>query len=285
MADEVVNEASWVQEGEELQADGDNGVIQNSDNAQQDINNLSSSVGPQTSGDSASPAVGAPEDVGDYDPESVDLTPLPQEDLDESHQSTLKPTPQPITAQSQAVPMPKKRKTAGGFLVGDSDSEDDTPAPASNGLPIQPAQPSPSLPSTLNTSAAPVQAQEALSNVPSTTQASEAPAASFEASSGLPSNAATQPTDASTLPQDVITTLEELIKQDSRAAMDPWLDLIAELRRRNDIEGLRGAYDRFLAIFPQSVCVSISCRKHALLTIGISGRHLDCLLRARARPG
>lgn len=254
MADAVVDETSWAQEGDEFQVDGNNGVIPNSDNAQQDINNLSSSVALQTSGDSASPAVGAPEDVGDYDPESVDLTPLPYQGQDQSRQSSLKPSPQPITAQPQAAPVPKKRKTAGGFLVGDSDSEDDTPAPASNGLPIQPAQAPQSLPhSSLNTSALAVQAQEAVSNVPPTSQASDAPAVSAEASAGLARGAAPQPNDAARLPQDAVTTLEERIKQDPRAAMDTWLDLIAELRRRNDIEALRGVYDRFLAVFPQSV--------------------------------
>lgn len=255
MADAVVDETSWAQEGDEYQVDGENGVIQNSDNAQQDINNLSSSVAPQTSGDSASPAVGAPEDVGDYDPESVDLTPMPHQGQESSRQSSLKPSPQPITtAQPHAAPVPKKRKTAGGFLVGDSDSEDDTPAPASNGLPIQPAQAPHSLPhSPVNTSALDVQAQEAVSDVPSTFQASDAPIVSTEASAGLARVAAPQPNDAARLPYDVVTTLEERIKQDPRAAMDTWMDLIAELRRRNDIEALRGAYDRFLLVFPQSV--------------------------------
>lgn len=258
MADAVVDETSWAQEGDEFQVDGDNGVIQNSDNAQQDINNLSSSVALQTSGDSASPAVGAPEDVGDYDPESVDLTPLPHQGQDQSRQSSLKPSSQPSAAQPQAAPVPKKRKTAGGFLVGDSDSEDDTPAPASNGLPIQPAQAAVhAVPhSPLNTSVLAFQAQEAVSNVPSTSQASDAPVVSAEASAGLAQVAAPQPNDAARLPQDVVTTLEERIKQDPRAAMDTWLDLIAELRRRNDIEALRGVYDRFLVVFPQSVSLT-----------------------------
>lgn len=250
MANKAVDETSWVQDGDEFEVDGDNGVIQNSDNAQQDINNLSSSVALQTSGDSASPAaVGASEDVGEYDPESVGVTPLPLQEQAQSRQSSLKPSPQP-TAPPATVP--KKRKTAGGFLVGDSDSEDETPTPASNGLPIQSAQAPQSLShSPVNTSVLAPQAHEAVSNVPSTSQANNAPATSFEASAAPPAAAALQ-LDAR-MPQDVVTRLEERIKQDPRAAMDAWLDLIAELRRRNDPEALRGVYERFLAVFPQSV--------------------------------
>lgn len=297
MANEGVDQTSWAQEGDEFQVDGDNGVIHNSDNTQQeeDNTNLSSSVALQTSGDDASPAVGALEDVGeynpesveynpesvDYNPESVDATPLPLAEQDQSRQVTLKPSPQPTsTAQSQLapvsvsvpVPAPKKRKTAGGFLVGDSDSEedDDSPTPASNGLPTQPAQldgveataaleeqalrgghAPQSLPSSLHTSTLAPQAQEAVSNVPFTSQAS-APTVTADASAAS-WPAAPQPVDPVALPQDVVTTLEERIKQDPRAAMDAWLDLIAELRRRNDIDALRGVYDRFLVVFPQSV--------------------------------
>lgn len=265
MADEVVDESSWAQEGDEYQVDGDNGVIQNSDNAQQDINNLSSSVALRTSGDSASPAVGALEDVGDYDPESVDVTPMAQQGQDQSRQGSLQPSPYPTTAQPQAAPVPKKRKTAGGFLVGDSDSEDDAPTPASNGLPTQPAQAPQTVPRSPSQSSAHVpQAQEAVSNVPSTSQASDAPAASAGAPAGLGQAAVPQPIDAVRLPQDVVITLEERIKQDPRAALDTWLDLIAELRRRNDIETLRGVYDRFLAVFPQSVSLTVSPPRNSI---------------------
>ncbi|KAF3763067.1 hypothetical protein M406DRAFT_292694 [Cryphonectria parasitica EP155] len=236
MADEIVEEAPWAQDGDEYQVDGNTGVIHNSDNAQQDINNLSSSVALQTSGDSASPNDGASEDVGDYDPESVDLTPVPQQEQVQSRQSSLKPLPQPA---AQPLPVPKKRKTAGGFLVGDSDSEDDNPT--SNGLATQSGQDTqPLSQSSPPQTSVPVhdEAQEAVSNVPSASQANNAPAVSGG-------------TIAAPL-QDVVTTLEERIKQDPRAAMDSWLDLIAELRRRNDIDALRGVYERFLAVFPQS---------------------------------
>lgn len=264
MANKAADEASWAQDGDKFEVDGDNGVIQNSDNTQQDINNLSSSMALQTSGDSASPAaVGASEDVGEYDPESVGVTPLPHQEQTQSRQSSLKPSPQP---PAQSATVPKKRKTAGGFLVGDSDSEDEIPTPNSNGLPIQSAQASQSLPhSPVNTSTLASKAHEAVSNVPSTSQANNAPTGPFEASAAPPEAAALQ-LDAR-VPQNAVTRLEERIKQDPRAAMDAWLDLIAELRRRNDPDALREVYERFLAVFPQSVSLSGSFTKIQVLTV------------------
>lgn len=244
MASEGAGDIAWTQEGNGAQVEGDNGVIQNSDIAQQDINNLSSTA-PHTSGDTSSNADGATEDVGDYDPESVTLTPaLPQE---QTQQIDLKPSPQPATAA------PKKRKTAGGFLVGDSDSEDDASTPASNGLLNEPSQTAQSIPRSPLHSPHAHEASEAVSNLPPASQANDAPAVpvgapanAFAAEPPLPINAI-QPL------QDIVTTLEERIKEEPRAAMDAWLDLIAELRRRNNIDQLRSVYERFVAVFPQAV--------------------------------
>lgn len=263
MANEVVEETPWAQEDEGSEIE-ENGDIQISDNAQEDMN--LSSQAPQTSGDLASPTDGPAEDaVGDYDPASVDLTVPPQEEEEEQDQSqptSLKPTPQP-TAQSLSAPAPasKKRKTAGGFLVGDSDSEgDDVPAPApapdSTSLPTHPSQAPQSLSDPLpDTSASVPQAQEAQapSNVPSTSQPNDAPAASVVVPTESSGAVAPQFDAGAGAPYDVITTLEDRIKQEPRAAMDAWLDLIAELRQRNDIDALRDVYERFLAVFPQAV--------------------------------
>lgn len=257
MANEVVEETPWAQEGEESEGE-ENGDIQISDNTQEDMN--LSSHAPQTSGDLASPTDGPAEDaVGDYDPASVDLTLPPQEEeeQDQSQQNSLNPTPQP-TSQSVPAPAPasKKRKTAGGFLVGDSDSEgDDAPAPASTtSLPTQPSQAPQSLPQPLlDTSTSASEAVEAASNVPSASQANNAPAASVVVPTESSTAVAPQFDGGAAAPYDVITTLEERIKQEPRAAMDAWLDLIAELRQRNDIDALRDVYERFLAVFPQAV--------------------------------
>lgn len=247
MASEDTGEVTWEQEGNGNQVEGGSVVIQNSDIAQQDINNLSSSA-PHTSGDTSSNADGATEDVGDYDPESVDLTPLPQQE--QGQQINLKPSPQPATTA------PKKRKTAGGFLVGDSDSEDDTSTPASNGPLNEQAQLPHSLPhSPIHPSTLTHEAQEAVSNMPPASQANNAPAVPVEASTGASNIAAPIPIDVARPPQDVVAALEERLKEEPRAAMDTWLELIAELRRRNDLDQLRAVYERFLTIFPQAVSI------------------------------
>lgn len=254
MASEAVEENTWAQGDGDNEVEGGNENIQLSDNTQdQDLNLSASASAPasaaaQTSGDSAPNTVGVSEDVGEYDPESVSVTPLPHL----GKQTSLEPTPQPAPQ-----PVNKKRKTAGGFLVGDSESEDDdasTPVPASNGPPAEPIQASHSLPRSSPHASTPVQeAQGAVSNVPPTSQAINAPLQSVdEQDSGSvapvePINNGVKP------PQDVVTTLEARIKEDPRGAMDAWLDLMAELRARNNVESIRSVYERFLAVFPQSV--------------------------------
>lgn len=259
MANEAVEETDLAQEGGGFEAE-ENGDINISDNTQEDIN--LSSMAPQTSGDLASPTAGPSDDTaGDYDPASVDLTSVLQEaeQQDESQQANLKPTPDPA---AQSAPAPKRRKTAGGFLVGDSDSEDDdAPAPVAVTVPSLPSQAPQSFPqSPLRVSSSvPPQVDEAVSNVPSTSEATNA-LPIMRGGSDEPSGVVPQPfADSTDAPYDVITTLEQRIKQEPRAAIDAWLDLIAELRRRNDTDALRSVYERFLVIFPQSVSLSFRC--------------------------
>ncbi|CAN8104785.1 unnamed protein product [Discula destructiva] len=251
MANEAVEEPQLAQEGGEDEIE-ENGDINISDNPQEDIN--LSSLAPQTSGELSSPTAGPSDDAaGDYDPASVDLASILQEEEQEgdSRQTSLKPTPEP-TAES--APAPKRRKTAGGFLVGDSDSEDDqVPTPVSNAVPSQPTQAPQSFPqSPRRTSISAPQPEEAVSTVPSSSQANNAPAI-LDAVPAEPSADVPPPfADSADAPYDVITALEQRIKQEPRAATDAWLDLIAELRRRNDTDALRDVYERFLAVFPQS---------------------------------
>lgn len=252
MASEAVEENTWAQSDGDNEVEGGNENIQLSDNTQdQDLNrsaSASASAAPQTSGDPAPTTDGASEDVGEYDPESVSVTPLPHVGQQVSQEPAPQPAPQPAN---------KKRKTAGGFLVGDSESEDDdssTPAPTSNGPTAEPIQASHSVPHSSPHAPTPIQeAQGAVSNVPPTSQANNAPAVSV----GGPDSGAVAPPEPVNNgvkpPQDVVTTLEARIKEDPRGAMDAWLDLMAELRARNNFESIRSVYERFLAIFPQSV--------------------------------
>ncbi|KAG8157678.1 hypothetical protein KVR01_012340 [Diaporthe batatas] len=262
MASEAVEENTWAQSDGNNEIEGGNENIQLSDNTQdQDLNRSAPAsahapapAAPQTSGDSAPNTDGASEDVGEYDPESVSVTPLPHVGQQVSQAPAAQSTP-----QSTPQPANKKRKTAGGFLVGDSESEDDdspAPAPASNGAVADPAPAPHSVPHPSPNASTPAQeAQGAVSNVPPTSQANTAPVASVEepdkraVAPAEPVNNGVKP------PQDVVTTLEARIKEDPRGAMDAWLDLMAELRARNNIENIRSVYERFLAVFPQSADV------------------------------
>ena len=57
------------------------------------------------------------------------------------------------------------------------------------------------------------------------------------------------------LPHDRIGILEDRIKEDPRGALDAWLNLIGEHRKRGKIEDARSAYERFLHGFPSAVGV------------------------------
>lgn len=254
MASEAVEENTWTQSDGDNEVEGGNENIQLSDNTQdQDLNrsasaSASASAAPQTSGDSAPNTVGTSEDVGEYDPESVSVTPLPQLGQPAPPEPAPQPAPQPAN---------KKRKTAGGFLVGDSESEDDdssTPAPASNGPLAEPAQAPHSLLRSSPNASTPVQeAQGAVSNEPPPSQANNAPATSVQEPDSGSVAPAEHTNNGVKPPQDVVTALEARIKEDPRGVMDAWLDLMAELRARNNIESIRSVYERFLAVFPQSV--------------------------------
>lgn len=253
MASEAAEDNTWAQGDGDNEVEGGNENIQLSDNTQdQDLNrsaSASASAAPQTSGDSAPNTDGVSEDVGEYDPESVSVTPLPNVGQQMSQAPAAQTAPQPAN---------KKRKTAGGFLVGDSESEDDddssAPAPASNGAVAEPSPASHSLPHPSPHASTPAQdAQGAVSNVPPTSQANNAPAVSVEEPDSGTVAPAEPINNGAKPPQDVVTTLEARIKEDPRGAMDAWLDLMAELRARNNVESIRSVYERFLAVFPQSV--------------------------------
>lgn len=70
------------------------------------------------------------------------------------------------------------------------------------------------------------------------------------------------------LPHDRIGILEDRIKEDPRGALDAWLNLIGEHRKRGKIEDARNAYERFLNVFPSAVSMSyLSYRSKRLLTL------------------
>lgn len=75
-----------------------------------------------------------------------------------------------------------------------------------------------------------------------------------------PSSSSAEPTNTPNaaaprvrLPHDRIGILEDRIKEDPRGAVDAWLNLIGEHRKRGKIEDARNAYERFFQLFPAAV--------------------------------
>lgn len=52
---------------------------------------------------------------------------------------------------------------------------------------------------------------------------------------------------------DPTALLEARVKEDPRGDMDAWLNLMAEYKRRSNVDSLRDVYNRFLEVFPQAV--------------------------------
>ena len=69
------------------------------------------------------------------------------------------------------------------------------------------------------------------------------------------------------LPHDTVGILEDRIKEDEKGDTEAWLSLINEYKRRGKIDEVRKVYDRFFAVFPQTVSlVSVSSSKGGMLT-------------------
>ncbi|KAL8289615.1 hypothetical protein RB601_005509 [Gaeumannomyces tritici] len=174
----------------------------------------------------ASVANGDSEDAADYDPESVSLVGA----VTGLDSKPLKPSPQPAG---------KKRKTAGGFLVGDSDDSENEDASAPS---VQP-------PATKPLPQSPVQIHNgAAQKAPSPVLAQPAEAGA-DLDGPKPSHASVVPPIMS---YDPIPALELRVKEDPRGAIDAWLSLLAAYHQRNNIQEIRGAYERFLAVFPHA---------------------------------
>lgn len=168
---------------------------------------------------------GATDDVGDYDPASVNSAPV-------ETQVPLRSSPQRAAK--------KKPRTVGGFLVGDSDSEDDEARSLQHPISIKTAQdtgaPSNAFPASQVNADATASAGGIENGNTAAPPAPEAPAGSEPQA-----------------PVDKIAQLEGRIRDDTRGALDTWLALIAEHRSRNDVEQARQTYERFFAVFPQAV--------------------------------
>lgn len=79
------------------------------------------------------------------------------------------------------------------------------------------------------------------------------------------------------LPHDRIGILEDRIKEDPRGALDAWLNLIGEHRKRGKIEDARNAYERFFHVFPSAVSINCLILPLEAPADPVSGRTMGCL--------
>ncbi|KAK3990965.1 hypothetical protein QBC44DRAFT_60050 [Cladorrhinum sp. PSN332] len=172
---------------------------------------------------------GATDEVGAYDPDSV-ASSLPVV----APAAPVKPSPQPAAV--------KKPRTAGGFLVGDSDTEDEDDEAPQVGAPSEQSSASILLKSAQVQDSAGVPSNPP--PAPQVTQIVAAPSASPAAQ--RPVSQSPQP------PVNRIADLERRVLDDPRGALDAWQALIAEHKRNNDIVQTRQTFDRVLAIFPHA---------------------------------
>ena len=209
----AAEEASW---GEEEYSIGDGAAqAQHSD---QQVENFAPHS--HASGDAADS--GSDDDGGDYDPESVLLEP--------SNPVPSNKPPPPSSSPNPAQQRPvSKPKVSGGFLVEVSDEEDDDEEDEESG----------DTPEDTPRPASTAQAQEAAKEPPKPEAATNPapPADAPPAFGGL----------------DPVALLEARTREDPRGDMDAWLNLIANHKRTNNLEALRGAYNRFVEEFPQAV--------------------------------
>lgn len=168
------------------------------------------------------------EDGGDYDPESISFDP-----------------PAQVPEKSATPPQQSsKPKTSGGFIIeaSDDDEEDeeeeeeqeDDDAPQDSAVPEQTEQ-----------------QQNAPAQRPVTVAApTDTPVEVPPMMGGI----------------DPTALLEARVKEDPRGDMDAWLNLMAEYRRRSNLDSLRDVYNRFVEVFPQAVSAYIYCRYPTTLT-------------------
>ncbi|KAK3485200.1 mRNA 3'-end-processing protein rna-14 [Neurospora hispaniola] len=285
-----INAASWEEQEDYGEADGSEQYGEAEGSEQQDIQHSSEhqeaeysvESNPNDLGDHPSQD-GNTDDVGDdYDPASVVTSSVPAPSAP-APQEDSKTAPQP------AAPVAKKPRTAGGFLVGDSDDEDEdgdddgepqqqqqqqqqphqvahketgsgasssggsAPAPAPASATAAPQSHSPAL----QTATLTVQDNAGATTFnapPVPQQVSHQSGATTAAVPTTPSSAApaVDPTPVTQPAPDRVAIYEDQIRDDPRGAMNAWLELMKEKRARNDIDGARQVYERFLAIFPQA---------------------------------
>lgn len=232
------NTGSWNNEQGFGEADGNKQERLQSSTEQEVEANYSLEQSTHAPGDFP-PAAGTTDDVGDYDPATVtEAHSLAPNSLT---QAPLKPSPQPVA---------KKPRTVGGFLVGESDSEEEAESAQAKDVPKPNGKPAASLPpSPLRASVNTNQVGGSSSNTSPKVKAPPTPALGGSGNNSSQAGAAFH----QEVPKDRVQLLEDRVNNDARGAVDEWLALISEHRARNDVVQARQVYERFLKTFPEAV--------------------------------
>lgn len=179
---------------------------------------------------------GSEEDGGDYDPESISFDP-----------------PAQVPEKSATPSQTSKPKTSGGFIIEASDDEDEDEDEDEDGEEDEEEDEEDDTPQDSAAPENPDQQQDA---------------AAQEAAAVAPPTDTTAQTPLMMGGIDPTALLEARVKEDPRGDMDAWLNLMAEYRRRSNLESLRDVYNRFLESFPQSVSGQKPCPVPSLTCIG-----------------
>jgi cleavage stimulation factor subunit 3 len=116
-----------------------------------------------------------------------------------------------------------------------------------------------------------ISAAQSATATPQPTNAAIAPPA--QPTESVPQTPTTQ-----RLPHDKVGQLEDRIKEDPKADTDAWRSLIQHYREKGQLDNARKVYERFLEVFPTSVCTSVLFTLHVVVSffdlLNAYSRHL-----------
>lgn len=193
------------------------------------------------------------DDGGDYDPESIsfDPTPAPAPAAAAPQRPSVSDAAAPTSSISQQRPA-SKPKTSGGFIMEASDDEDEDEDDDDDDEDEEEDEEEGGAEGEEKAGTAPPIAGGGPSPTPKLEEQGHGPAT---AGSAVP-NANDASLAQAAVPAagiDPVALLEARVKEDPRGDMDAWLNLIANHKRRNNFDGLRNVYNRFVEVFPQAV--------------------------------
>jgi len=236
------------------------------------------------------------DDEEEYEPDFGDATAQDQPAHDKASSTASAQPSQQVSRTPSAAPnvaeQNAKPKTVGGFILEESDDEEDTtPAPSqlessrgaqsglgeaqdlslgseptpdavaasiaqqNNGLTGSTTVPAPVSDIPVPAVQVSVTATDQSNVLSPSVQPSAAPTPTPKPVNGEATSQLPQSAPApQRLAHDKVGQLEDRIKDDPKADTDAWMSLIAHYKEKDQPDNARKVYDRFLAVFPSAVC-------------------------------